>query len=215
MRKIFVYGERVARRNYEEAVAFCGGVCIISQNLEYAKLCDGLLLSGGGDIDPKRYGAKNLGSTNIDETTDAQELELVRAFSVTNRPILGICRGLQVVNVAFGGDLIQDIKTASTHQWTERTGDQVHPVTAEEGSFLQTLYGNGFRVNSAHHQAVGKLAQGLAVSAKAKDGVIEAIECKAKRIYAVQFHPERMSFHHRRPDTVDGRFLFEWFLNLC
>lgn len=215
MRKIFVYGERAARRNYEEAVIFSGGVCIISQNLEYAKLCDGLLLAGGGDIDPNRYDAKNLGSSNIDEITDAQELELVRTFSVTRRPILGICRGLQVLNVAFGGDLIQDIPTASTHKWTERTGDQVHPVTAEEGSFLYQLYGRHFRVNSAHHQAIGVLAQGLSVSARAEDGVIEAIECKAKQIYAVQFHPERMSFHHRRPDTVDGRYLFEWFLNQC
>lgn len=215
MRKIFIYGDRTARKNYEEAVNYCGGSCIVSLNLEFAKLCDGLLIPGGGDVDPQRYHAENLGSANIDTEQDERELELVRLFSVTNRPILGICRGHQVINVAFGGDLIQDIDTAEEHKWTERTGDQAHPVTAEEGGFLYELYGEEFRVNSAHHQAVGRLAEGFSVSARAQDNVLEAMECRAKRIYAVQFHPERMCFNHRRPDAVDGRYLFEWFLNQC
>lgn len=215
MKKIYIYGDPDARRNYQEAVDFSGGISVISKNLEDAKLCDGLLLPGGGDIDPQRYGAENLGSANIDTETDAQELALVRLFSETGRPILGICRGLQVLNVAFDGTLIQDIETASAHKWTENTGDQVHSITAEEGSFLYALYGKSFPVNSAHHQAISRLGEGLSLSAKAADGVIEAVEWKEKRIYAVQFHPERMAFHHRRPDTVDGRAIFEWFLKLC
>lgn len=215
MRKIFIFGDEQERKNYAEAINLSGGQAVISTNLSDSRDCDGLLLPGGGDIAPWRYGAENLGSVGIDEALDETELALVKNFAAQNRPILGICRGCQLINVAFGGSLIQDLPTAAQHKWTEQTGDQAHFVTAAEGSFLQKLYGNRFRVNSAHHQAAGRIAEGFTVSAQSDDGVIEAIECVKKNIYAVQFHPERMSYAHRRPDTVDGRSLFEWFLNLC
>ena len=154
-------------------------------------------------------------SYNIDRERDEKELELIRAFSVTHRPILGICKGIQILNVAFGGDLIQHLDTSKAHRWDGQTGDQIHEITAHPGSFLSALYGERFFVNSAHHQGVGKIAAGLTLSAEAGDGVVEALEAPEKQIYTVQWHPERMSYHKSRTDTVDGRYLFEFFLNLC
>lgn len=215
MRKVFLYGDKGLLRNYAEALTFCGARTVFSDRTEYAGDCDALLLPGGGDIDPALYGAENEGSYNIDRERDERELELIRAFSVTRRPILGICKGIQILNVAFGGDIDQDIADAQVHKWEERTGDKVHEVTVPEESFLYSIYGERFFVNSAHHQAVGTLAPGLTVSAWADGGVAEALENSEKNIYAVQWHPERMAFHHSRPDTVDGRYVFEFFLNLC
>ena len=214
LRKVFIYGDRGLLRNYAEALEFCGGTPVFSEHLPYAMDCAALLLPGGGDIDPGLYGQNAECSYNIDRTRDERELELIRQFTVTRRPILGICKGIQILNVAFGGDLIQDLETAQAHKWEERTGDKLHQIRAPEDSFLYPLYGGCFSVNSAHHQAVGRLAPGLAAAARAEDGVIEALECPEKNIYAVQWHPERMTFNRARPDTVDGRYVFEFFLNL-
>ena len=213
MKKVFVYGDRGLLRNYAEALEACGAAAVFSKNLEYSKDCGAVLLPGGGDIDPKLYGQEREASFQIDRERDEKELELIRDFSVTRRPILGICKGIQILNVAFGGTLIQDVENAQAHKWEERTGDKVHLVEARGGSFLFPLYGCSFTVNSAHHQAIGTVAPGLSVSATAEDGVVEALECRKKNVYAVQWHPERMAFRHTRPDTVDGRCIFEFFLD--
>ncbi len=215
MKKIFVYGDTEKYRNYRDALSGCGALAAFSKEGFTTGDCDGLLLTGGADIDPAFYGQENHGSNGIDRGRDLLELELIRIFTESNRPILGICRGLQVLNVAFGGSLVQNIPTAAFHKWEESTGDKVHPVQTAESSFLIPLYGREFAVNSAHHQAVDSIAPGFSVSAKAADGVIEAIAAPEKKIFAVQWHPERMSFFNRRPDTVDGRHIFDYFLSLC
>ena len=215
MKQIFVYGNREKYKNYAEALTSCGAMGIFSETLRFTERCDGLLLTGGADVDPALYGAENLGSMGIDRRRDEAELSLIRTFSESGRPILGICRGLQILNVALGGDLIQDIPTAPAHRWEEATGDKVHRVTAEKDSFLFPLYGESFAVNSAHHQAVQTPGKGLSVIAAAEDGVIEALENREKNIYALQWHPERMAFRKARPDTVDGRYIFEFFLSRC
>lgn len=214
MKKVFVCANREARINYAEALEFCGGTPVFSQDLFQAQDCGGLLLPGGGDVDPSRYGQEIDGSANIDRVLDQQEIELIQQFSAAGKPILGICRGLQILNVAFGGDLIQDIETAPAHKWEETTGDKVHMVSAAKDSFLYPLYGGNFSVNSAHHQAVKTVAAGFSIAATAADGVVEALENRKKNIYAVQWHPERMSFNKARPDTVNGRYIFEFFLSL-
>lgn len=213
MKHVFLFGEREKRANYVEALESCGALVTVSQDTAAAPDCQALLLPGGADMDPALYGAENQGSRGIDRQLDETELALCRAFAAQGKPILGICRGLQVLNVAFGGDLVQDLPTAASHCWLEDTGDQAHPVTAPEGSFLRLLYGEAFGVNSAHHQAAGRVAPCFTVAAQAADGVAEALAWPEKRIYAVQFHPERMTLRHRRPDTADGRALFQFFLS--
>lgn len=216
MTKIFVYGDREKMANYANALEGCGVTGVFSLDLTQAKDCGGLLLPGGGDIDPARYGQISAGSEEPDLQRDAAELQLVSDFLAWKRPILGICRGIQMLNVALGGNLIQDIPTAADHRHDPTIGDRIHSVVAEETGFLYPLYGKEFVVNSSHHQALGQLAPDFRVVARsALDGVIEAVECPEKQLYGVQWHPERMSFALRREDTMDGKPIFRFFLELC
>lgn len=214
MAKVFIYGAREDRRNYWEALEACGGTAVVSLDTREAAGCGGLLLAGGGDIQPALYGQENQGSRNFEPERDEREFWLVREFLGAGKPILGICRGLQVLNAALGGGLVQDLPTAAAHAWEEPTGDKRHLVRAQPGSFLQELYGDEFPVNSAHHQGAGPVAPGLAVGALAEDGVCEALYSREKRVYAVQWHPERMMLSRARPDTVDGTPIFHFFLGL-
>lgn len=216
MKRIFVYGQREKMENYAAALEACGAAGVFSLTLSPARDCHALLLPGGGDMDPARYDQPPAGSDAPDPARDQAELELVSRFLDWGRPVLGICRGLQVLNVALGGDLIQELPTAAAHRHLPETGDQVHPVTAEPGSFLERLYGREFAVNSAHHQALGRLAPGLSLCARcAGDGVAEAAAWPQRGIFGVQFHPERMAFALRREDTVDGAAIFRFFLDQC
>lgn len=170
---------------------------------------DGLILAGGGDIQPCLFGQKNYGSVNIDPDRDRAELELLEAFARAGKPVLGICRGHQVVNVWAGGGIIQDLgEQNAIHRWED--GDKVHTVFAGMG-VLKDLYGTRFRVNSAHHQAVGPVGRGLLVTARAADGTVEAMKHESLLILTVQFHPERMT----TADTADGGEIFRWFLERC
>lgn len=215
MTKIFIYGEYSARKNYAEALKGCGAEPIITTDLSLASECSGLLLPGGGDIDPKEYRQENTSGKDIDNKLDMIEMSLIKSFANEGKPILGICRGLQIINTTFGGDLIQDISTSATHRWDEAIGDKTHMVSAGRDSFLYSLYGESFSVNSAHHQAIKNIAEGFTLSARASDGTIEAIENRKKGIFAVQWHPERMAFENKRKDTVDGRLIFDFFIGFC
>ncbi len=160
---------------------------------------DGLLLAGGGDIAPCAYGEVNKTSFNVDVERDQREFYLLRKFLGAKKPILGICRGLQVINVFFGGTLFQDVKNHSQIGEVDRRIQ----VQAVKGSFLEETYGSFFTVNCAHHQSIKKTGRYLKIAAKAEDGVIEAIECKKYSLIATQFHPERMG--------TSGLKLFEYF----
>lgn len=177
--------------------------------------CAGLLLTGGGDLDWTLFADQDRGSQPPDRERDLAELVLCRAFLAAGRPILGICRGMQVLNVALGGDLIQDLSPDLRPFHTRTGGDQIHPIRCREGSFLHRLYGPLFPVNSSHHQAVARLGEGLRAAAWSEGGVAEALELPGRPVLGVQFHPERMAFGRRRPDTVDGAPLFTHFLSLC
>lgn len=215
MPRLFIYGDQKKMANYFHALEGSGFESLFSLDRGLAQGCDGLLLPGGGDIDPARYHQAPAGSGKPDPQRDQAELELVEDFLAWGKPVLGICRGLQMLNVALGGTLIQDLPTAEAHRHDPEIGDRVHRVTAEEGSFLHQLYGRQFAVNSAHHQALDAIAPGLRVAARSqKDQVIEAVEWPEKRLYGVQWHPERMSFALRRSDTVDGAAIFRFFLGL-
>ena len=169
--------------------------------------CAGLLLPGGGDLDPGLYGEPNRGSRPGDLRQDLLEIGLVREFLAAGKPVLGICRGLQVVNVALGGSLVQDLPGHSQLDGV----DCVHPVTAAAGSLAAALWGRHFPVNSAHHQAAARPGTGLWVSARAVDGTVEALEGRTLPVWAFQWHPERME----PPILPDGGPLFAFFLRKC
>ena len=196
---------------YIDAVNESGGVAVLREGQISADGFDGLILCGGSDIHPKFYGEAIDGAVKIDTVRDEAELALTEAFLAAGKPILGICRGCQLLNVFFGGSLCQDLPNASAH--TSYGGEELsHAIRAEEGSLLHGLYGAEFQVNSAHHQAVARLGEGLRVTARA-DEVAEAIEHGTLPVIGVQWHPERMSFRRRRADTVDGAPLFAYFLS--
>jgi len=176
---------------------------------------DGLLLCGGGDLAPETYGAGDTGlCSDIVPARDTLELALTRRALADGLPLLGICRGIQVLNVAAGGSLIQDIPTALPHALPHRTPPTLprdhpaHTVRIEPDSLLGRLYdGDGketsgeFCVNSTHHQAIEALGQGLRITARASDGVIEAIEGAAPSCFVlgVQWHPEELQ---NAPDAL-------------
>lgn len=175
---------------------------------------DGLLLCGGRDLDPSRYGEEVAGARNMDLERDASEWALLRAYIQAEKPIMGICRGHQLINVFFGGSLWQDIPEGDLHV-RKNDRDAAHPVVAAEDSILYGCYGKEFSVNSSHHQAIKKLGRDLRPTAYWEGKYMEAIEHVSLPIFAVQWHPERMCFGQRRDDTVDGAKLFEHFLALC
>ena len=211
MKPRIILAAKQKKENYVEAVKACGGIPVLEYTLDELDSFDGLILCGGGDIDPAYYGEPINGSVNIDAERDAAEFAVAKAFLKTGKPILGICRGCQLLNILFGGTLYQHIETAGMHKANEN-GDMVHPVIAASGSIVAELYGDRFTVNSAHHQAVKTLGEGLRVSMKSEEGVIEGIEHESLPIVGVQWHPERMCCCHRRADTVDGIEIFRHFM---
>lgn len=201
--------------NYCAALECLGAVPVAGYCPEPDLRCDGLLLCGGGDLDCTLFGQENRGSEAPDHARDRAELALFRTYLSAGKPILGICRGMQVINVALGGDLIQDLPPAVLPFHGRAGRDLVHPVRTAEGSFLHRLYGPVFPVNSSHHQAIDRLGEGLSAVAWSESGLAEAVVHQGRPILGVQFHPERMSFARRRVDTVDGAAIFKEFLGLC
>lgn len=187
---------------------------------DYAHEFDGLILQGGADISPSSYGEEPLKPEwSGDRVRDDYEVELFSEFVEAGKPVLGVCRGVQLINVALGGTLYQDIPTQIGARVPHRDRAvnelNLHEVQFEPGSLLARLYGgtSGGRVNSLHHQAVHKLGRDLVVEARCvDDGVIEAIRWKGRGyVFGVQWHPE---FHRPGDDaTLDSTILLEDFLN--
>ncbi|MCX7623705.1 MAG: gamma-glutamyl-gamma-aminobutyrate hydrolase family protein [Thermomicrobium sp.] len=164
---------------------------------------EALLLTGGGDIDPHRYGAASVHpeTYGISEVRDTFELALVKAAIARDLPVLAICRGIQVLNVALGGTLIQHIPASDPNALNHRQHElgipvdqPAHPVTIMPESKLAAIVETTtLLVNSFHHQAIDAPAPGLVVTARAPDGVIEAVELpSATFVLGVQWHPERL-----------------------
>lgn len=202
--------EKADPANYVRAVQRAGGRASAAYLPRFRPEWDGLVLAGGGDVDPALLGQADRGSRSIDRRRDEAELELLDAFLGAGRPVLAICRGHQVANVWAGGGVIQDLGARNRlHRWDGE--DKTHLLFSAAG-FLRRLYGRGpFPVNSAHHQAVGPVGRGLRVCARSADGVTEAMEHCALPLITAQFHPERMT----GPDTVEGEAVFRHFLAMC
>ena len=200
---------------YIDAVNGVGGIADAYYLPKIDTDYDGLILCGGNDIDPKYYGEEIDGSVDIDRARDDVEFALLKAFVDAGKPILGICRGCQLINIFFAGTLYQHIDNANEHS-SFSDFDLIHRVSATKGSIAEGLYGANFVVNSFHHQAIRELGNGLQVTMMSADNtVVEGLEHKRLPVFGVQWHPERMCFSKHREDTVDGAAIFEHFIRLC
>ena len=208
----------VAQSKYIESLARAGAgmrwveLSDPEQAVQDALTCDGLLLPGGGDMDPKFYGQARIpacGEPNL--LRDAAEPLLLRAFLAADKPVLGICRGIQIMNAVLGGDLYQDIKPFE-HLPHNGHWAKVHTVTVRRGTLLSRILGQDtVLVNSQHHQAVDRVAPGFTLAALSEDGIVEAIEKPDARFcLGVQWHPEWLS---DADPAMQG--LFDAFVNAC
>lgn len=171
------------------------------QNLEEVKKCDGIVFSGGVDTHPKFYNNARIDYPRADvfnEARDEFELRLFDYAKTNKIPVLAICRGMQLVNVALGGDMIQDLeeKGKNNHR-SEKGVDGIHDIVLKKSGLLHSIAKiDSGKVNSAHHQGLGRIAEELVVSAVSPDNVAEAIEYKDKMnngfFLGVQWHPERL-----------------------
>lgn len=214
--RIQISGQTGSMHHYISAITAAGAIPCAAYAPAPDLTCDGLILCGGGDIEPTRFKQSNCGSHPPDPLRDTAEFTLVKAFFRTGKPILGICRGMQVLCVAAGGTLIQHLPPEQLlfHLGTD-AGDAVHPLRTADGSLLRTLYGETFSVNSWHHQAVAHVGTDFLPIAWSESGFPEAVMHATQPVLGVQFHPERMAWNNRRPDTADGAPVFHWFVRRC
>ncbi len=198
---IYIWGDADRWENYRRAVESAGGRVRFSMAAEDLDICRGLLLTGGGDLEPWRYGQEDIACRGADPARDAAEMALLDRAVAGGKPVLGICRGLQSIDVYFGGTLCQDLPGHGAVEGRDR----LHPVRTAP-SFLRDLYGEAGEVNSAHHQAADRLGRGLQAVQWAPDGVVEGICHRSLPVWGVQWHPER---------RAGGERLFRAFLELC
>lgn len=191
---------------YIQAIRAAGGLPLIlplvkSKTIieDYVNLCDGFLFCGGGDITPLLFGeepAHGLGTTNI--SLDLFQIRLMKSILETDKPVLAICRGLQVLNIACGGTVFQDLHSQDfepiNHMQTSLSRKDVsHKVFFSEKTKVRKLLGSFAFTNSFHHQSIDRLGKGLIISGKTGDDVIEAIEMPSHSyVVGVQWHPEYM-----------------------
>lgn len=179
---------------------------------QMVSLCDGIILTGGVDIHPRYYGEEILKECgDFDCFRDQFEWFLLEEVSKQQKPILGICRGIQMLNVFYGGTLYQDLGLKSDcilmHNQKGSRGFGSHTISICENSFLYDVFGKQAFVNSYHHQAIKDLANGFKITATSQDDVVEGIEHTQLPIWAVQFHPEMMF------ENDEGcKYLFEHFM---
>lgn len=201
---VYIWGGPERFANYRRWVEAAGARAVFGAAAAgQAQLWDALLLPGGGDLEPWRYGQENAASRDLEPERDEAELYLIQSFTDAKKPVLGVCRGLQTVNVFFGGTLVQDVPGHGALEG----GDRMHGVRTAP-SPLRPLCGERAAVNSAHHQAADRLGAGLLAVQWAEDGVVEALCHRRLPVWGVQWHPERLG------DRALGRRLLGAFLEL-
>ena len=216
------YMRAYVNKDYVDAVIRAGGVPLIipfsvdkEVIISQAQLIDGLILSGGHDINPYNYGQEP--SQKIGEIfpeRDIYEMILLEESKKRDIPILGICRGFQLINVAAGGTLYQDLSLIPGNILKHNQGSnptlKTHKIEIKENSFISSIFGKETMVNSFHHQAIDKVANDFIVVARASDGVVEAIEHKTyKFLVAVQWHPEMLAVNCEKARVLFSKFVEE------
>lgn len=204
-------------QGYIEAVQKAGGIPLFLPigPAEFAKTyiqqIDKLILAGGQDIYPKYYGQKVVDESRHLKSRDQFEVALIDEALRQGKPIFAVCRGMQLLNVYFGGSLYQDIEdlTPVNHMQNPIPREEPsHDLLMENSSFLYPIYGKKAKVNSFHHQAVKTVGQSLTVTAQCSDGIVEAIENKKQRILGVQWHPDFAYSQQEKEQAV-----FEYVVN--
>lgn len=206
MANIFLSGAAEKFPNYVRAVELVGGTLT-----ECEEEADGLLLPGGADLAPEYSGLPDdAPCRGVDRERDRRDLGVCKRFLEAGKPILGICRGCQVLNVALGGTLLADIPG---HTGLPEGGDRVHETRT--AGILTAIYGPECAVNSSHHQAVDRLAPDCDILQLSLDGIIEAFGHRTLPVLGVQWHPERLCGAFARADAVDGSRMLAWLVQRC
>lgn len=198
---------------YPKAVAAVGGLPVQlareADPVDMVSRLDGLVMTGGADPDPSLYGADphpHLGE--IEPERDRWELALIHAALDRGLPMLCVCRGAQMLNIALGGSLVQHLEHGGHAGWHEPRTDRCHLVRVAPGSHVAELYGDTLQTNSLHHQAVDRPGRGVVVTATSDDGVVEAFELEGRpQVLAVQWHPEMLA---EQPDPA-----FAWLVRVA
>lgn len=203
--------------NYINTLAKLGAEGFLSLKEEDLEKADGLILPGSfQDMNPKLWGAEDLLCSNdINDELDQIQWQLLEKAAQDKKPVLGICRGMQFINVFFGGTLIQDLPDAAAHKPGEP--ERYHDLVIPDGTRLHQLFGTKTETNTRHHQGVGVIGDNLNVSAMwmEEDGmVMEAVEHKYLPIIGVQWHPERMMLFGNEQQKEDGKKLLTYWLAL-
>lgn len=199
---------------YYDSLAAAGAEYVVVSEDSLPAVAHGLLLTGGVDVNPRLYGEKRHPRTErSNRKRDEHELRLLRQALERDLPVLSICRGHQLLNVAFGGSLVQDIES-NGHKWLPDSTSSWHAVSIAPGSRLAGIYGpqDGMRVNSRHHQGITaeRVGAGLVATAISPDGLVEGLESGQHRwVIGVQWHPERPEM---RPEAER---LFAAFVQAC
>ncbi|MDE5611770.1 MAG: gamma-glutamyl-gamma-aminobutyrate hydrolase family protein [Odoribacter sp.] len=202
----FLGMERIyVNKDYVDAVNKAGGVPLLLPPVEdaetvcrYVRLCDGFILSGGGDINPALYGeTPHPKLEEFHSALDRSQWLLTQEILRTDKPLLAVCRGVQLLNVVQGGTLWQDVSAIDhpvmLHSQFSPRGDLFHPVDIAQGSILHRIFGDKLEVNSFHHQCLKDPGKGLKITATAPDGIIEAVEMPDHRfVIGIQWHPEML-----------------------
>lgn len=211
-------------QNYADSVILAGGVPFIMPICENENIIkkmienvDGIIMTGGVDIHPFRFNEEpNPKIGAISKERDDFDFLLMKCAFEKNKPIFGICRGIQLINVFFGGTLIQDIayqkNTNILHSQTAPRDVATHKIKIKKNSIIYDIFGEYGEVNSFHHQAIDKLAKDFKITSTANDGIIESIEYKKKDafIFGVQWHPECMT-----EKDIKMQNIFSMFVDIC
>jgi len=217
------HGFDYLKRDYHKAVINAAGIPVLLANIpkfiaieEYVDLIDGLLVSGGEDLHPKYFGQKPHKSITLSAAErDEFEIKIIKLALKKNIPVFGICRGFQVINIAMGGTIFQDLSCAPfktlNHADPREIGNVFHKVKIEKNSLLFEVIGKEYiEVNSSHHQIIDKIGKKLKETAYSSDGVIEGLEGPDFRfLLAVQWHPEMI------PNRFHSKRLFNIFIETC